>query len=269
MAKTVVGMFDRFLLAEDAVDQLEKAGFPKNDISIVAGQEGAHARKSEDDSAGMVAGAGAGAAIGGVAGLVLGLGALAIPGIGPLVAAGPIAAALGSAGIGAAAGGFLGALTGMNIPEDDAGYYAEAVRQGGAMVIVKADEAHANVARDILNRAGARDIRDRDGQGGDPLSHSSEPAAPQIALSGARIYEDGLEMNPRKSRFEDFEPDYRAHFEGRFQGSGYTPMSKSPPPTAMAMSYAGMKPCTVRTGARSKRKPNAIGSSEIRIAGSR
>src|SRR5436190_15321203 len=102
MAKTVVGMFDRFLLAEDAVDQLQKAGFPKNDISIVAGAgEGTHARKSGDDSAGMVAGAGAGAAIGGVAGLVLGLGALAIPGIGPLVAAGPIAAALGSAGIGA------------------------------------------------------------------------------------------------------------------------------------------------------------------------
>jgi hypothetical protein len=98
MAKTVVGVFDRFLLAEDAIQELERAGFPRNDISIVisivAGNQGGdRASKTADSGAGMVAGAGAGAAIGGVAGLILGLGALAIPGVGPILAAGPIAAA--------------------------------------------------------------------------------------------------------------------------------------------------------------------------------
>lgn len=160
MSKTVVGVFGRFLLAEDALKELQRAGFPQNEVSIVAAdqpeQSGDPTAEGGSDAA---AGARAGAAIGGIAGLVLGVGALAIPGIGPLVAAGPIAAALGSLGIGAAAGGLIGALTGMNIPEDDAGYYAEAVRQGGALVIVKTDEAGADAARDVLTRSGAREVR--------------------------------------------------------------------------------------------------------------
>ena len=211
MAKTVAGIFPRFLLAEDAVQNLVSAGFQANDISIVARDKvarGAQTSEQSDDTAGR---AGAGAAIGGVAGLVLGLGALALPGIGPVVAAGPIAAALSSAGIGAAAGGILGALTGMNIPEDDAGHYAEAIRRGGAVVIVKTDDATSNVALDILNRSGAQDLEDLNVQqsdrAADSVSHSSDPASPQVTLSGARIYEDGLEMNPRKSRFEDFKPE--------------------------------------------------------------
>lgn len=204
MAKTVAGVFDRFLLAEDAIQELKRAGFSQDDISIVTADRRSDAAASSDDTGkDLVAGAGAGAAIGGFAGLMLGLAALALPGVGPVLAAGPIAAALGSAGIGVAAGGFIGALTGMNIPEDDAGYYAETVRNGGAVVIVNAEDTNASEALNILNRSGAHDAEFQGG--GDPAhdSHSSEPRAPQVSLSGARIYEAGLEMNPRKSRFED------------------------------------------------------------------
>ena len=94
MAKNVVGVFDRFLLAEDAIDELEKAGIARDNISIAGAKP--TAGQSAEDSAGMVAGAGAGAAIGGVSGLIVGLGALAIPGIGAVIAAGPIAAVIGS-----------------------------------------------------------------------------------------------------------------------------------------------------------------------------
>jgi hypothetical protein len=106
---------------------------------------------------------------------------------------------IGSAGIGAAAGGFIGALTGMNIPEDDAGYYAEAVRKGGAVVLVKADEATANMALDILNRSGAQDARER--------------------REGHRRVADQRDADQRT---EDFERDYRSDFDQRFKGGGYT-----------------------------------------------
>lgn len=191
MAKTVVGLFGRFVVAEDVIRELENAGIPRNDISIAA-VEGKGS--GSEEGADIGAGAGAGAALGGVAGLVLGLGALAIPGAGPLVAAGPLAAALASAGIGAAAGGFLGALTGLGVPEQDANYYAEAVRKGQAVIMVRTEGGSAETVREILNRSGAQDVSE-----GDP--RSSEPESPQIAMTGARIYEDGLEMNPRKSRF--------------------------------------------------------------------
>ncbi|MGI8741439.1 MAG: hypothetical protein ACR2NN_02495 [Bryobacteraceae bacterium] len=190
MRKTVAGVFERFLLAEDAIRDLEKAGIPRDDISIATADA-----KNAGGEAGDT-GVGAGAAIGGVAGLALGLSALAIPGAGPILAAGPLAAALASAGIGAAAGGFLGALTGMHVPEYDAGYYAEAVRKGGAVVMVHAESDSAETAREVLNQAGAQNVGEED-------PRSSEPNAPQVTLSGARIYKAGLEMNPRKSRFED------------------------------------------------------------------
>lgn len=116
---------------------------------------------SGDVAAGAGSGAVAGGVIGGAAGLMAGLAGLAIPGVGPLVAAGPIVAALAGAGVGAVAGGLIGALRNVGVNDEDAEYYAEAVRRGGALVAVKAEDHRAQDAADIMREHGAIDIESR------------------------------------------------------------------------------------------------------------
>lgn len=180
MAKTIVGLFDSFNEAQNVVQELVNSGFARERISLVAndarGEYGNVLRSREVGETSVAEGAGAGAVgggvLGGVLGLLVGLGALAIPGVGPIIAAGPLAAALGTvgastvvgAGIGAVSGGLLGALVGAGIPEEDAHYYAEGVRRGGTLVMVTADDATANTAYSILERRGAVDIRTRGAQ---------------------------------------------------------------------------------------------------------
>jgi hypothetical protein len=175
MAKTIVGLFDRLTEAQTAVQALVDAGFRHDDISLVANdRRGEYARSvggTGHTAAGEGAAAGAlgGGVLGGFLGLLVGVGALAIPGIGPVIAAGPLAAALGTAGataavgagLGAATGGVLGALIGAGVPEEDAHVYAEGVRRGGALVTVSASDTLAQTAADILRRAGAVDISRR------------------------------------------------------------------------------------------------------------
>jgi uncharacterized protein (TIGR02271 family) len=178
MAKTVVGLFDSRQHAEMAVQDLMDAGFARNDISVVAqnasdlaadGQRSVGTSTGNESGEGAAAGAGIGAVAGGVLGLLVGIGALAIPGIGPVLAAGPLAAAIGSgaagtligAAGGAATGGLLGALVGAGIPDEDANLYAEGVRRGGTLVTVSAADDMAMRASDILNRHGAVDIDSR------------------------------------------------------------------------------------------------------------
>jgi uncharacterized protein (TIGR02271 family) len=168
--QTVVGLFDSFSDAQAVVRDLEREGFTRDDISIVANDANGeytsttretHKGDSESPevrSGDTASGAGKGAVIGGVAGLALGLAALAIPGIGPVVAAGPIATALAGAGVGAAAGGLIGALTHLGVPEEDARYYDEGVRQGGALVMVKASGERASRAAEILESSGAENV---------------------------------------------------------------------------------------------------------------
>jgi uncharacterized protein (TIGR02271 family) len=177
MAKNVVGLFDTRNDAEAAVRDLRDAGFPSNDISFVGnnannqytGDTGYSSTTGDSEAAeGAGFGATGGAVLGGLAGLLVGLGALAIPGIGPVVAAGTLATALGStalgAGLGAAAGGLVGALVGAGIPENDANVYAEGIRRGGALVSVQvATDDEANRAADIMDRHNVVDIDERGG----------------------------------------------------------------------------------------------------------
>jgi hypothetical protein len=181
MARTIVGLFDTFDQAQRAVQGLIDQGFPARDISVIAADaEGRITGTSGENAVAESAGAGAvgGTVVGGVLGLLVGLGALAIPGIGPVIAAGPLAAAIGTAaaaigtaalgaGIGAASGGLLGALVGAGIPEEEAGYYSEGVRRGGTLVAVSADESMADSAQIVLNSYGAVDIRERSASWGD------------------------------------------------------------------------------------------------------
>jgi uncharacterized protein (TIGR02271 family) len=167
MASTVVGLFDSWDEAQGAVQDLVSSGFSREDIGVTANDaEGRFAGMKDtgehaDTGSAAAAGAGIGAVLGGIGGVLVGLGLLTIPGIGPILAAGPIAAALAGAGIGAAAGGLLGALTHLGVPEEDAHTYAEGVRRGGTLVTVTSDDARTSLATDILNRHGAIDIESR------------------------------------------------------------------------------------------------------------
>lgn len=164
MAKTIVGSFDSFEEAQDVLRDLQQRGFSRDDSSVIANNAtGKYSSESagptiSDVGAGSATGAAAGGVLGGAAGLVVGLMGLAIPGIGPIVAAGPIAAALAGAGVGAVAGGLIGGLTGVGVSEDDASYYAESVRRGGALVTVRADDSRADEAASVMRNHGAVDI---------------------------------------------------------------------------------------------------------------
>jgi uncharacterized membrane protein len=163
VAKTIVGSFDSFDEARRVMRELQQGGFNASDISIIANNATGEYRADETTAAteagtGAATGAAAGGLLGGAAGLIVGLMGLAIPGIGPIVAAGPLAATLAGAGVGAVAGGLIGGLTGAGVPEEEAQAYAEAVRRGGALVTVRAEDARADEAAAIMRSCGAIDI---------------------------------------------------------------------------------------------------------------
>ncbi len=163
--RTVTGLFDDYDDASAAVSELETAGVPSSDISIVASN--ADRRHGEDSNAaeGAGAGAGIGAVVGGAGGLLTGLGLMAIPGVGPVVAAGWLAAtAVGAAGgavAGGAAGGLIGAMTRSGVSEEDANVYAEGIRRGGTLVTARVEDEFVPVAEDILKRSNGVDPADR------------------------------------------------------------------------------------------------------------
>lgn len=162
-SKTVVGVFEDFRTANDALQDLVSHGINRDDVSVVANQHVSDQMRDAgyDPTTNIGTGAGVGAAIGGAGGLLLSLAGLAVPGIGPILAAGPLVAALGGAGIGAAVGSIVGALTNLGIPEEEAGHYAESVRRGDVLVTVRTNDAQAETVRDLLDRRGAVDIQDR------------------------------------------------------------------------------------------------------------
>src|SRR5215211_5275790 len=157
---TVVGLFRDTAQVERAIRDLKAAGFSDNQIGVLM-QDRAEERRLATDTGtkageGAAAGAVGGGVVGGVIGLLAGVGALAIPGIGPIIAGGALASTLAGAGIGAAAGGLIGALVGMGIPEEDARYYETGLREGGLLVTVDAGANAADARRILL------DARDRE-----------------------------------------------------------------------------------------------------------
>ena len=155
MDRTAVGYFSSRAAADRAFDDLVRAGFDRDNISIVGrGREGGTGLADDDHVS-----AGEGAAIGGIAGLLIGAAAMLIPGIGPIVAIGPLTAALTGAvtgGVtGAVVGGIAGALIDAGVPEEDARWYDERMRTGGYLVSVRTNESRHGEARRILDAAGA------------------------------------------------------------------------------------------------------------------
>ncbi len=159
----VFGIYATPAIAEAAVDHLIAKGFTNASISVLLPDDEstrafAH-EKSTKAPEGTTAGVTSGGVIGGTLGLLAGIGALAIPGVGPLIAAGPIMASLAGLGVGAAVGGIVGALVGMGIPEYEAKRYEGAVKEGGTLLSVHCDTSEeVDAAKTALKETGARDI---------------------------------------------------------------------------------------------------------------
>ena len=162
---TVSRMYDNYGDAAAVVRDLEAADVPHRDISLVA-NEHAHGRdaveaEGAEPTSRTGTGAGVGAATGGVIGLLTGLGIMAIPGVGPLVAAGWLATMLAGAATGAAAGGVVGALTGAGVHRDEAEVYEEGIRRGSTLVSVRGNDADIPRIEAILDRRPSRNWRER------------------------------------------------------------------------------------------------------------
>lgn len=159
----VFGIYKSSSQAEHTVDRLMVAGFSSNDISVLlpdkqSSKEFAHEKNTKAPE-GTTTGVAAGGALGGTLGLLAGIGALAIPGVGPLIAAGPIMGALAGMGVGGAVGGLIGALVGMGIPEYEAKRYEGRVKEGGVLLSVHCDTSEEiKRAKEILEQTGAEDI---------------------------------------------------------------------------------------------------------------
>ena len=159
----VFGIYPTYESVERAVDALRAAGFRTTDISVlfpqnVGTKDFAH-EKGTKAPEGATTGASTGAVVGGTLGWLTGIGALAIPGLGPFIAAGPIMAALAGAGVGGAVGGVTGALIGMGIPEYEAKRYEGRVTKGGILLSVHSDDSDwTRRAKEVLERTGAEDI---------------------------------------------------------------------------------------------------------------
>ena len=200
MTKVISKLYPTYDRAAQAVRELETAGVPHKDISIISNNSDSwysdsgttkrvdRDRDGVDDRAeGAGAGAGIGAGIGGAAGLLAGLGLLAIPGIGPVVAAGWLAATAAGAAAGGIAGGIVGALTQAGVSDEDAQVYAEGVRRGGTLVTARVNDADATRLEAVLDRSSLRttDVRrsyDKSGWKG------FDPAAKPYSAEEVRQY---------------------------------------------------------------------------------
>src|ERR1700733_3192258 len=159
---SVFGVYSTRTNVESAVKALKDARFTNSDISLL--RENVRTGELATDRStkapeGAAVGLGSGAAVGGALGWLVGVGALAIPGIGPVVAAGPLLAALAGVGIGGAFGGFAGVLVGLGIPEYQANEYEGQMLKGGILVAVRGESGEqVDRAKQVLSRSGARDV---------------------------------------------------------------------------------------------------------------
>ena len=201
----VFGIYRSRAGAEEAVDALRAAGFRNTDVSVLLPEnqgtkDFAH-EKGTKAPEGAATGATAGVVAGGVLGWLAGIGALAIPGIGPLIAAGPIVGALAGAGAVGVAGGIVGALIGMGIPEYEAKRYEGRIKQGGILLSVHCDSSDwVKRAKEILERSGGEDIASA-GEAKADFAKSDKPMPRTRTASGtdARDLSDTLEMDYGKS----------------------------------------------------------------------
>lgn len=227
MESTIVAIYDTLTDAEAAIQDLIKSGYDRSKISLVANdtlEEYTPLLRGDIHDETAKVGSGIGAVVGGLGGVLLGLGALTIPGIGPILAAGPLAAALGGlvgAGTGAVAGGALGALADAladsGMPEEEARFYAESLRRGGTLVVVQSQTFDSQDIRDILARHRLVNIRERSGAWKEQGWTGFDPAASpytktQIEQERARFHRDTPYTPSTAGNFDEMESDFERHF---------------------------------------------------------
>ncbi|MGG3283087.1 general stress protein [Paenibacillus solani] len=224
MTQKIVGAFRTESEATRAIEELKQQGFRADEISVIAKDrdESSHIQDETGTKApeGLASGAATGGVLGGVTGLLAGLGALAIPGVGPIIAAGPIAATLTGAAVGAGAGGLVGGLIGLGIPEEQAEEYGGYVNEGHILVMVDADKSNGGRVYDIFrNNSALNEHHYREegtyGTTGTPIDSRSEAAsATEDAVPDPNLYQgygdghggsvsptrDGLDQNDTLKR---------------------------------------------------------------------
>ncbi len=203
MSKTITRLFDDYADARTAIRELEQLGIPHDDLSIVASNadkrhddHGDHGHEGVNDEGDVSRGVSTGAVLGGAGGLLAGLGLLAIPGLGPIVAAGWLAATAAGAGLGAAGGaatgGIVGALKNAGHDDDDAHVYAEGVRRGGSLVSARIPDELVGDAEAVLDRHRPVDARTRGQSYREGGWRSFDPSAPAYTAD---------EMDAERSRY--------------------------------------------------------------------
>ena len=204
--QTYTRLYDTYDSATGAVRALEAAGFSSDHISIVRSRHDGDDRSEATGETAAGTGASIGTIIGGGAGLLAGLGTLAIPGVGPLVAAGWLVAALTGAGAGAAAGGLLGSLTSAGVDEAEAHVYAEGVNRGGTLVSIRADAGRMARAKEIMNAHGPVDhamrAKEYRADGWTGYSPNGTPGNPPGTMA-SRATDDVLGTNVSHARPEN------------------------------------------------------------------
>jgi hypothetical protein len=184
---SVFGIYKTREQVAEAVDALRVAGFRNEDISALfpenqGSKDFAH-EKSTKAPEGATAGAASGVVLGGALGWLVGIGALAIPGVGPFIAAGPIMAALAGAGAGAVTGGIVGALTGLGMPEYEAKRYEGRIKEGGILLSVHCDNSEwVHRAKNILESTGASDVASSSEAGAD-FEKTDKPVRRDVAAT--------------------------------------------------------------------------------------
>jgi hypothetical protein len=190
------GIYRDRVQVEGGIDALLAAKFRNEDISVLfpdnqGTKDFAHEKNTKAPE-GAATGVGAGGVIGGTLGLLVGVGALAIPGLGPFIAAGPIMAALAGLGVGGAVGGLIGALVGMGIPEYEAKRYEGRVKDGGILLSVHCDNSEwVGRAKEILKRTGAEDIAST-GEAGSDYGKTDKPLPRGVTSQGQTVRDEDL-----------------------------------------------------------------------------
>lgn len=205
MTVTISRLYDNYADAQRAVTSLEAAGVPHSDLSIVANNSDnwydqnkkidRDGDGTDDRAEGAATGAGVGAGLGGAAGLLAGLGLLAIPGLGPVVAAGWLASTAVAATAGAATGGIVGALTQAGVSDEEAPLYAEGVRRGGTLVSARVPQADRARYEQILNQSSVNLVDRRAAwqkAGWNSFDASARPYGADDVRKERQLYADGL-----------------------------------------------------------------------------
>lgn len=243
MRRTIIAVFDDASTAHHVVSELVSAGIPRNDISLAVhdpDERGAKTLRGEHVDAGE--GAAFGGVIGGLTGLLVGMGALAVPGVGPILAAGPLVSALAGAGIGmgagAVTGGLVGALIDLGVPEEEAGAYAEAVRQGSTLISATVHDHELDRATQIIRQHNPINMEQRvtqwrakgwetfdpniDPYTAEELSDETEEARQPAAATASAGTSTGADYTPRaySTGFDTYYDRFHQHYDENVADSG-------------------------------------------------